>query len=70
MLFDVGPPDAGVVEISWEKYFYEFERAGLAFVYRDTGPAGELDDFHRLVYRCTVPQLVVSGRSTIMIDWL
>jgi hypothetical protein len=42
----VGSIAAGLVEIRWDKFFEEFERADLAFVYRDAGPNGELDDFH------------------------
>jgi hypothetical protein len=38
-------------EISWDKFFEECERADLAFVFRETGPDGELDDLHELVGR-------------------
>jgi hypothetical protein len=57
---------AGLVEILWDKFFEEFERADLAFVYRDTGPNGELDDFHEFINRAAVPELTASGRLTIV----
>jgi hypothetical protein len=65
--FSFGPASAGRQEISWDSFFTEFERADLAFIYRDDlGPNGELDDFHAFVARAAVPELVVSGKSTIV----
>jgi len=58
LLFDFGPPDAGVKEIEWDRFFGEFERANLAFVYRDVTVDGELDDFHEFINRSTVPGLL------------
>jgi hypothetical protein len=52
-------------EISWDKLFEEFERADLAFVFRETGPDGELDDLHELVRRAGALELIISGKSTI-----
>jgi hypothetical protein len=64
--FNVGPIAAGMVQIRWDKFFEEFERANLAFVYRDVGPNGELDDFHEFVNRAAVPELTESGKLTIV----
>ena len=64
--FSVGSIAAGLVEISWDTFFEEFERANLAFVYRDAGPDGELDDFHEFVNRAGVPELTESGKLTIV----
>jgi hypothetical protein len=64
--FIFGSTAAGLVEISWDKFFDEFERADLAFVYRDTGPDGELDDFYQFVNRAAVPELIASGKLTII----
>ena len=61
LLFDFGPPDAGVKEIDWDRFFGEFERANLAFVYRDVTVDGELDDFHEFINRSTVPGLTLAG---------
>ncbi len=61
-------PTAGSIEISWDEFFAEFERANLAFVYRDTGPDGEVDDLHEFVNRAAVPELTSSNKSTI-IEW-
>jgi hypothetical protein len=66
MKFSVGPTAAGLVEIDWDKFFEEFETADLAFVYQDTGPNGELDDFHEFVNRAAVPELTASGKLTII----
>jgi hypothetical protein len=66
LLFNFGPPPAGVVTISWEKFFEEFERAGLAFLYSDTTPNGQIDNFYELVERAAVPELISSGLSTIV----
>jgi hypothetical protein len=65
LFFSFGPVGAGLKEISWDKFFAEFERADLAFVYRDAGPNAELDDFHEFVRRAAVMELVISGKSTI-----
>jgi hypothetical protein len=46
-------------------FFAEFERANLAFVYRDASPNGHLDDLHEFVRPAVVPELTISGRSTI-----
>jgi hypothetical protein len=66
LLFDLGRPDTGVREIAWERFFDEFERANLAFIYRDTGPNGALDDLHEFISRSAVPELTVSAQSTIV----
>ena len=64
--FNVGSIAAGLVEIHWDRFFEEFERANLAFVYRDAGPNGEPDDFHEFVNRAAVPELTESGKLTIV----
>ena len=46
--------------------FAEFERANLAFVFRDTKPDGDLDDTHEFVTRGAVPELIRSRRTTIV----
>jgi len=51
---------------AWERFFDEFERANLAFIYRDTGPNGALDDLHEFISRSAVPELTVSAQSTIL----
>jgi hypothetical protein len=43
--------------------------ATVVFPHRDIGPNGELDDWHEFVKRAIVPQLTISGRSTIVEDW-
>ena len=65
LFFDFGSVGSGLEEISWDKFFAEFERANLAFIYRDTAPNGALDDLHEFVRRAAVPELIMSGRSTI-----
>jgi hypothetical protein len=65
LLFNFGSVGFGLKEISWDKFFAEFERANLAFVYRDASPNGHLDDLHEFVRRAVVPELTISGRSTI-----
>ena len=65
LFFNFGPPGSGLREISWDRFFAEFERADLAFVYRDEGPNGQLDDLHAFVKRAAVMELAISGRSTI-----
>ena len=62
--FSSGATAAGLVEISWDRFFAEFEAADLAFVCR--GPNGELDDFYEFVSRSAVAELIISGRSTIV----
>jgi hypothetical protein len=52
-------------EVSWDKFFEELERADLAFVFRETGPDGELDDLHELVRPAGALELIISGKSTI-----
>jgi hypothetical protein len=47
LFFCFGSPGMGLEEISWDRFFLEFERADLAFIYRDGGPNGELDDLAR-----------------------
>lgn len=64
--FSFGSITAGLVEIPWDKFFKEFERADLAFVYRASGPNGELDNFYELVNRAAVPELTISRKSTIV----
>jgi hypothetical protein len=66
LMFDIGPPKAGVVEIGWEEFLDEFERANLAFVYREGAPDGELDDFHEFVIRSVVPELILSNKATLV----
>jgi hypothetical protein len=66
LLFSFGSEGTGVQEISWDRFFSEFERADLAFIYRDIGPGREVDDFHEFVKRAAMAKLVASGRSTIV----
>jgi hypothetical protein len=66
LLFSFGSAGTGVQEISWERFFAEFEQADLAFIYRDIGRNGEVDDFHEFVKRAAMTKLVASGRSTIV----
>jgi hypothetical protein len=66
LFFDFNPAASGLREISWDRFFVEFERADLAFVYRDTSPNGELDPYHEFVNRAAAPELITSGKSTII----
>ena len=65
LFFNFGSAGSMLEDISWDRFFAEFERAALAFVYRDTGPNGELDDLHEFIARAAVAELTISGRSTI-----
>jgi hypothetical protein len=38
LFFNFNIADGELKEISWDRFFEEFERAGLAFVYRDATP--------------------------------
>jgi hypothetical protein len=51
LLFNFSSADGGLKEMSWDKFFEEFERVGLAFLYQDATPNGELDDWHEFVKR-------------------
>src|SRR5262249_53432191 len=67
LFFAFGPPSPGVVEIGWDRFFHEFERASLAFVYPALDEEGdELDDMHEFVQRIAVPALLRAGRATII----
>jgi hypothetical protein len=66
LLFSFGSAGSGVQEITWERFFAEFEQADVAFIYRDIGRNGEADDFHEFVKRAAMAKLVASGRSTIV----
>jgi hypothetical protein len=66
LFFDLGPPATGMVEIAWDRFFEEFERADLAFTYRDALPNGEPDDSYEFVKRAGLPDLIFSGKSTII----
>jgi hypothetical protein len=60
-------PDApGLIEIGWDRFFEEFERADLAFTYLDAAANGQLDDSHEFVKRATLPELTLAGESTIV----
>jgi hypothetical protein len=66
LFFRFGPNAPGQVEIGWDKFFAEFERADLAFAYRDVAPNGEPDDSHEFVKRATLPELTMAGRKTMV----
>jgi hypothetical protein len=63
--FEFGAPSPDAKEIGWEEFFVEFERANLAFVYRDVAEGGEPDDFHEFVNRAVLPELTLSSKSTV-----
>jgi hypothetical protein len=42
------------VAITWEDWFDEFEKAGLAFIYQEETPGGDRSSHHELVGRETV----------------
>jgi hypothetical protein len=69
LFFNIGSGGPLLREISWDEFFAEFDRAQLIFVYRDTTPSGELDDWHEFVKRAAVPELAIAGISTIVQDW-
>ena len=52
-------------EVSWDRFFVEFERANLAFAYQDVAPDGGLDISHEFVKRPAVLGLLVSGKATV-----
>ena len=66
LLFEFGPPGPDMEEIDWQCFFGEFQRANLAFTYRDTLPDGKLDYTYAFVHRSTVPELTAFSRSTII----
>ena len=66
LLFQWGPASPGVIGTSWDRFFDEFERLDLAFVYRDAAPDGEPDIDHEFIKRIAVPDLIFSGKSTII----
>jgi hypothetical protein len=66
LFLDIGPPDAGHVEVNWSDFFEEFERDNVAFYYRDTDPAGAHDDLHGFISRAAVPELTMLAKSTIV----
>jgi hypothetical protein len=61
-----GEISPGLVEIDWDTFFDEFEQAQLAFVYPVTGPGKDVDDTHELIKRASLPELSISGKSTII----
>jgi len=66
LYLDTGPPGTGVVEIGWDRFFGEFERAELAFIYAEDAPGGLPEDFYELMRRASVPELAISGKSTVI----
>ena len=60
------PPSRGMVAIGWDRFFEQFERYDLAFVFPYAAPNGELDDSHQFVKRATQPRLMIAGRKTIV----
>jgi hypothetical protein len=50
-------------EISWDRFFVEFEQANLAFVYQDVSPDGGLDISHEFVKRPAVIGLLISSKA-------
>lgn len=70
LFFTFGSSDTGLKAITWDRFFGEFEQAQLAFIYRDAGPNGELDDLHEFIKRAAVPELIVSGKSTMIVPMM
>jgi hypothetical protein len=68
LFLSFGRPGAGLREISWDRFFFEFERANLAFSFLDDGPTGKLDNSYSLLNRTAVPELVVSRQATIVLQ--
>jgi hypothetical protein len=66
LMFASGTPDPATVEIGWDEFFREFERADLAFICRDPGTQGERDDLHEFVKRASVPELLLGRASTVV----
>jgi hypothetical protein len=66
LLFDFGPPSPRMVAIGWDRFFEQFERYNLAFVFPYAAPDNERDVSHQFVNRAALPNLTVSGKSTIL----
>jgi hypothetical protein len=67
LMFETAAPDPATVEIGWDEFFREFERADLALVCRSPGAGGERDDLHEFVKRASVPALTL-GRSATVVE--
>jgi hypothetical protein len=65
LVFSFGAVGAGLKEISWDRFFAEFDQADLAFVCTEVD--GKLDDSYQFIKRVTVPELILSGQSTITV---
>jgi hypothetical protein len=68
LFLQFGAPGAGVEEISWDRFFAEFEQADLAFVFRDAAGNGKLDDYHVFISRSAVPELTISPTVSMCVS--
>jgi hypothetical protein len=69
LLFEFGSGlPTNVITIDWERFFAQFERDDLAFAFAGVAPDGERGDYHQFVKRAALPELVFSGRATIMVQ--
>lgn len=59
-------PDPDMIEIRWQRFFDDFDRRSLAFVYCEATPDGTLDDAHEFVHRSSVPELTAFRRSAVI----
>lgn len=50
---DFDPPDEGLQEISWEKFFEKFDKENLVFLYQEKTEDGSTSRFHKFVDRAT-----------------
>lgn len=66
LALQTGDDDPATIEIGWDEFFREFERADLAFVCRDPAADGERDDLHEFVKRASVPALTLGQSSTVI----
>ena len=60
--FEDNEPDADIELISWREFFRIFDGNGLAFVYKQFMPNGDISHFYQIVYKKDVARITNARR--------
>lgn len=64
--FTIGPPGPGFIEVTWDEFLAEFDRANVAFVYTEVAADWPPDPTYQFVSLAALPEFTASRKTTLI----
>lgn len=62
----IGPPGPGLIEVAWDVFLTEFDRANVAFVYPEVVPHSSPNPTYQFVSLAALPGFTASRKATLI----